>query len=251
MQNSKYNFTLNISDSTKILNKFNIKITNTPLTSPQIKTNITTLNELHTNNNIQQISFLDESKKIKNCFVLMLNQNMENIQNQKADCFWCNHPFDTIPIGCPVKYTPNLAIKSYYSEISKDNYVIKENITDNRAHIIEKSDMKLEIIKNGYFETDGVFCSFNCCKSYIKENIHNTLYQNSELLLLKLYNKLFNTQIIEIKSAPHWRLLKKYGGTLNIESFRNDFNKIEYIYHGTIKNLYKPIGQIFEEKLKI
>ena len=49
-----------------------------------------------------------------------------------------------------------------------------------------------------------------------------------EFYLNKIHNDLFekSDKIIE---APSWRLLQKFGGNLNIQDFRDSFNKIEYI----------------------
>ena len=46
-----------------------------------------------------------------------------------------------------------------------------------------------------YYETDGIFCSFNCCQSYINDNKHIRLYDNSHMLLLKMYNDLMELKI--------------------------------------------------------
>ena len=109
-----------------------------------------------------------------------------------------------------------------------------------------------EIENKEYYITDGIFCSFNCCLAFIKDNWYNSMYSNSETLLNQIYNKLFNnTQ--KFLEAPSWRLLKDYGGGLTIQEFRQSFNKIEYIDNNDYLIEYpkcKPCGFIFEKKIK-
>lgn len=210
----------------------------------------TYINDLDTSINV---SYLDEARSNKSCKVVMVDiNNMNDSSCNNTDCFWCCHSFSHMAIGCPIKYISNSAVKTYYSEISKDIYSIREDITPNRFKILDENnkDKRLKIIKNGYYECDGCFCSFNCCQAFINENIHNIMYKSSRQLLLRLHKNIYNTKIDSIQPAPHWRLLKKYGGILDIESFRNDFVKVEYEYKGIVKNIFKPIGTIWEEQLK-
>ena len=62
---------------------------------------------------------------------------------------------------------------------------------------------------------------------------------------------MMGTKNIQINSAPHWKLLKEYGGNLSIAQFRDQFNKIQYTYHGVLHNsdIFKPVGTLFEEKI--
>ena len=104
-----------------------------------------------------------------------------------------------------------------------------------------------------YYETDGIFCSFNCCYSWIQENKHNSLYNLSETLLLKMYNDFTGTIDLVPVKAPHWRNLKEYGGTLSIDEFRRGFNKMEIQNHGIMKNIfpvYKTISHLYEKKIR-
>ena len=56
---------------------------------------------------------------------------------------------------------------------------------------------------------------------------------------------------IKINPAPHWRMLKEYGGQLSINDFREKFNKCMYDFYGTVKisSIYKPTGMLYEEKI--
>jgi hypothetical protein len=211
----------------------------------------TKLSELSTDKGTPDvISFLDESKRSHTCNVCMIDFNAKmNINLLRYHCYWCKNPFETKPIGCPINYISEQAIKKYHSHISKDTYTIKENITTNRKNKIKDETIVFENCP--YYETDGVFCSFNCCKSYILDNKHDRLYDNSIMLLTKMYNEITDTKNAIISSAPHWRNLEQYGGNLNIIQFRDSFNNIDYEYQGTSKNIvFKPIATLYEEKIK-
>ena len=274
-KSNKYVFTLKNVNTEKVDQKYNISLVSNliKINQPAHSTN---LSELDRDKSLDIISFLDESKRNFQCNATMIDfKNKTDINDFKYNCFWDRNAFDTVPIGCPIKYVPNLIDKNYFSEISRDNYIIKEKITKyrynslksvNKFFSLENEDDKINIrkYKNGYYLTDCVFCSFNCCKAYIKDNKHNPLYDNSEYLLSKLYfdmnlkdsddttTKFDKNNVIFIESAPHWRLLEEYGGYLTITKFRENFNKILYEYRGIINPeiYFKSIGHIYEEKIK-
>ena len=216
---------------------------------PKQTTKLSHLNSL--DKNTDNISFLDEAKRSHTCQVSMIDfQSNKSVNLLRYHCFWCRNPFECQPIGCPIKYISPQVIKKYYSYISKDTYTIKENITkDNKSKL---TSSQFTVNDNTYYQTDGVFCSFNCCQSYINDNKHNILYNHSNMLLLKLYNDLLDQKMTIIPPAPDWRLLEHYGGILNIIQFRENFNKISYENHGYTKPLplFLPIGRLFEEKIK-
>ena len=215
--------------------------------------NTTKLSELTTEKGTPEIiSFLDEAKKTHHCQLSMIDFNSGmDISMLRYSCYWCRHPFETMPIGCPIKYIPSQAIKHYYSQISRDYYTIKENITE-KKHMSLKDNSSISLDEGGYYETDGVFCSFNCCKAFIDDNKRNSLYSLSDTLLLKIYNKVMNSKNKLIYPAPHWRILEQYGGDLNIIKFRESFNKIEYTYHGETRYVpkFSPISRLYEENIK-
>lgn len=263
-KSTKYLFSLKNLNTEKVDQKYGItlisNISNGDM-QPFNTTTISELNETNKNKSIDIVSFLDESKKLYQCNVSMIDffshENTENLR--MYNCFWDKNPFKTIPIGCPISYVSSKVIKKYHSEVSKDDYTIKENITKYKRELLDKKDLfisknkaKITIDKEEYYITDGVFCSFNCCKAFIKENKHNNMYEQSDNLLIKLYKDMNNNDaVIKINPAPHWRLLKQYGGKLNIEEFREKFNKCTYDFHGTINynSLFKPIGMLYEEKI--
>lgn len=247
---SEFKFTIKNIDYESIELKYNIVKSNIP-NNNSVPRQITKLSELSNNTKSKNtnISFLDDSKKLIDCSITIIDFNKDNNDNH-YNCFWCRNPFETLPLGCPIKYIPNSCIKQYVSEISKEMYKIKENITDKKLDKLKNNNENIVIEDNkGYYETDGIFCSFNCCKSYILENKHNPLYNISEMLLTNIHHTI-TKQISEILPAPHWRKLKQYGGDMSIEDFRNSFNKARYLNQGIINNIFlKPTGILFEEKL--
>jgi len=267
-KSSKYVFTLKGINTDKIDQKYGITIVSNisqNIDQPMNTTTITELTELNKDSSIDIISFLDESKRLFQCNVSMVDfYNKNCIEILKGyNCYWCRHKFSSNPIGCPINYISNKVIKNYHSEVSKDDYTIKENITKYKTKKLNDIDLfmtkdksNITINKDNYFVTDGLFCSFNCCKAFIKDNKHNNMYDQSDSLLIKLYKDMYSNlsdinKVIKINPAPSWRLLKEYGGSLTIDQFRENFNKCTYDFYGTIniQSLFKPIGMLYEEKI--
>lgn len=169
---------------------------------------------------------------------------------EKTDinCFWCRHSFENNPISCPINYKNSQLEKNYYSEITKDKYSIKENIDNEKYNYTlkkcEKSNKDINLLKKDYYISDGIFCSFNCCLSFINDNKNNSFYANSKSLLLNIYYNMFEKD--DLLCAPHWRTLKKYGGIMTIEQFRDCFNRVKYLEINKINDVtkatFKPIG---------
>lgn len=220
------------------------------------KNTITSVEELSTSNIPEVITFLDEMKHPVKCIPTMINlsghctgTNVEEMND--IDCWWCRHTFDTRSIGCPVRYVAHQVVKTFYSEISKDKFTIREKIPKSKKDkIAELDDKSLVVEENNYYETDGVFCSFNCCKAYIQDNKHKPIYDDSNRLLIQMYNDIFNSKTASIIPADDWRLIKdRGGGPLTIENFRENFNRISYKYHGYTRYM-RPLLHLFEQKLR-
>nr|QBK85411.1 MAG: A1L transcription factor/late transcription factor VLTF-2 [Iridovirus LCIVAC01] len=202
----------------------------------------------------EYFSYLDEAKKTRKCIVTMLDYIKQQHLPQGARCYWCQHPFITQALGCPIRYVADQVAKVYSSEVSRDKYTVRENISKKRYEEINKrdSDSKTKLHRKDYYETDGIFCSFNCCMAFIKENKYKEIYKDSTILLNNLYYKIYGTSV-KIVPAPSWKLLREYGGTMTIKSFRKTFNKLEYVDLGNIRRYIpemRPIGYIMEEKIQ-
>lgn len=206
-------------------------------------------------------SFLDESKKDHQCVFTMRHYLNQELFPESTDlhCFWCRHSFPYRPIGCPIEYVAPRISKSYHSEITKDKYILRENITPNQLKQMENSNddnptVQYNVMNNDYYLMDGIFCSFNCCLAYIKTNQYNPLYINCESLLNKIYYDVFGVKSLPLIAAPSWRLLKNYGGHITIEEYRKNFYKVEYF---NVDNIIYPfpksksIGFLFEKNIKL
>jgi len=234
MTSNKYKFTLTNISLEDIGKKFNIDIS---------FNNKTLLSDLDDSTS-DTISFLDETKKLHTCSNI---SKLDDISKQ-YNCFWCRYQIKSIPIYCPVKFVPTQIQRKILSH--NKNYILKENINRNNVKI---DDNTLTWSKNkSYYETDGIFCSFNCCQAWINDNKHKSEYNDSTYLLRKMYKDMTGNITDNIKPAPNWRLLTSYGGNLSVEDFRTNFTKFDYIFHGTVLSnvLYNPYNYIYESKLK-
>jgi len=217
----------------------------------------TKLTELNSETNT--IAFLDENKFLRNCVITQIDYKTDKelkIEDKNICCFWDKHPLGEhykSAIGCPIRHVPSQLVKKYYSELSKDTYTIRENISPSLENEIKEEknkDDRMFFLKRDYYITDGIFCSFNCLIAWILENKHNNLYRDSYYLTLKIYNDLYNEKITSIEPSPSWRLLKCFGGYKSIDNYRTDFKKSTFKDRGThidIKCI--PLATIFEEQL--
>jgi len=240
-------FVINL-DFEKFCEKYNIEF------EKKNNKNTTKITELDLEDKIPKlISFIDDTKKSRKCHISFIDFNSD----KKYKCFWDKNyiPKDFIPLGCPIRYVSNKLVKTYYSELSKDNYTINEFITDRKNEEIkeeiksgEKDIKKFSINEAGYYETDGIFCSFNCCMAFLNDpdNKRKDIYRYSESLLMKMYQDIMGEKTVEIIPSPHWRLLEDFGGNMKIEEFRNNFNKTEYIDHGMLS-----IARLYEDKIRL
>ncbi len=149
---------------------------------------------------------------------------MEDLVNQKIlplvtnlPCWWCGYQFISSPLGAPIIYCPHNSIVS----VEFRNFFSKRNI---------------DLSETDLLKTEGIFCSFPCCKAYIMTHSFISKYKNSITLLSLLYYKLYG-KYIDIPRAPTWKILEKWGGPLSIEDFRNSFSK--FIYQVT-PNIKRP-----------
>jgi hypothetical protein len=244
-------FVLKNIDPVELNTKYNF--TNDTRKCPDNKTRLLDLQIQ--NRHDKHFSFLDESKKDHQCVVTMKNMIGDDTlpTSTLVHCFWCRHGFTYKPIGCPVEYIPHRMIKKYHSEITKDVYVLRENVTSSQLKNMQPSDSKIQVQERDYYLMDGLFCSFNCCLAFIRDN-RFPLYHNSETYLNKIYFDIFGVDSAPLMAAPSWRLLKNYGGHMTIEEFRFNFYKVEYFDINNVVCPFpnsKPIGFLFEKQVRI
>ena len=202
------------------------------------------------------ISFLDENKKHLKCTASMVEFSSKKTlpENTHVYCFWDKHPFQSRPLGCPIKFVNSMLEKSYTSHITKDKYYMKENITKNKLEYImqetkdQNSHIDIQPVENNYYLTYGIFCSFNCVLAFIKENNHDLFYRESFCLLHSLYEDLTGEKVKKMTPSPHWRLLKNFGGPMTIEEYRKSFNMVDYEFMFNLRDI-KSISKIYKEKM--
>lgn len=241
MSKPKFPFILQNIDINRIDKKYNLCVqTNIHIddiqTCPANTTNISDLTISH--------SSIDDTKK--HCITMLDSISKQTIQ--QTFCFWCKHPYDSYPIGCPLEYVPNKRMYIHTSEITDEQYAIYEKVSK-YSEANDDSSTRNTLIHN-YYITDGTFCSFNCCMAYITDHTHLSTYHKSTHLLHRMYSDLYG-QVSKINPAPHWRVLKSFGGFMDIHEFRNSFSTHLYIQQDkTITSIPKMIavGHIFEEQ---
>ena len=245
---SKYTFSLTGLNIHKIHQTYGIEL---PISGGD-QPNTTKLSELDTTKGTPDVvSIMDETKYVHTCNVTMIDRDSQMAcSSLPKHCYWCRNPFSSRSIGCPIRYVPSVVEKRYYSQISKDSYTIKQEITAQmKEDFMDLDNLSVQIMD--YYETDGIFCSFNCCKAWIDDNKHNSRYALSSQLLNKMYSDYMKSEPVQINPASHWKLLKEYGGHLTIEKFRENMNRVEYHYHGTMVEFPKcvPVFELYKEQM--
>ena len=121
-------------------------------------------------------------------------------------CWWCCHDIGNARIGVPTMHIKYIKKKS-------PSFMIPCK----RELPIEKDVDK--------YNLEGQFCTFECARSYI---INKKDYQcDNKLQMLNYIRKktLNDRKAPPLKSAPTWKLLKQFGGTLTYDEFRSDIHE--------------------------
>ena len=244
----KETFLLKNIDPLAIEKKYGL-VADTPQHKLDQKIGVTPINSLYTMpSSITEtkdnfFTFIDESKKF--CITMKDSITKERICSQT--CYWCRHYFTTVPIGCPIQYVPNSVAKMCKSELTKEDYIVEQSIP--KGVTVDTKNFKM--VYNDYYETEGSFCSFNCALAYINDQGNNFYYRNSKSLLMKMRMEIFSdNQIDKLLPAPSWKLLREYGGMMDIEQFRNESRNHMYVdrsYRVTGIPKMVPRGNIYEQ----
>lgn len=252
---TKHTFSIKGINIEKVEQTYGLSIQSNIQKPAESSKNATKISELQVSIDPEVITYLDEAKKLRKCIPTMVCHFRDQILPEKTgiSCFWCRHPFETIPIGCPMRYVSSQIEKRYTSEITRDTYQIKENVDADSIDPEEFRDtdkIQLLLHNKNYYESDGVFCSFNCCLAYINENKRNPLYKSSKSLLFKIYRDIFGMSPGSLIPSGSWRLLASFGGHLSITEFRKNLNKVQYIEQNKIisQPKFAPMGILYEEK---
>lgn len=169
---------------------------------------------LDTKIDYEHVPMADTNEQLRTTMFDIIEQKILPLTTDK-DCWWCRHPFPNSPIGCPLNY-----VAKGCPEFEK--FCEKKNI------ILTTKD---------YFETEGIFCSFNCCKAFIVDNSRNHRYKESGTLLSLLHVKLMDTIPDIIIPADSWQILRKNLGWMDIDTYRN---KDQKIYYQITPNVKRP-----------
>ena len=98
----------------------------------------------------------------------------------------------------------------------------------------------------------GIFCSWNCTKSYNFERNDHKQYERAGLISL-LVNQISTVdESICIKAAPPRQCLKIFGGYMSIDEFRNCFSVVDSYHINLVKYnyVYPEITEITNVKVK-
>ena len=160
------------------------------LSQSQIEKKSTVTAISSTNKDIFQQQTLSDKRKLKNIFILSMEMNLKPLLDKtNIWCFWCKHPFEHKPLGCPVKHYLNEQGESVY-------------------------------------ETYKIFCGFSCMKAHLtfvkKYGIDEHIYRESDTLMNQMYIDIYDEPPHrgEINASPDWQTLKVFGGQYEIEEFR-------------------------------
>lgn len=189
-------------------------------------------------NNKQKFNFLNYQSNKINFFIVFIEHIRQYVLPLYTDkpCWNCRECFTTNCYGCPLEY------RKYSNDMMIAQHIREE---------LQKSNIQMNNEYVDFFETEGIFCSLDCVKNYILENIPiNPIRYNQCLTLFGLLKcKLLGTNKI-IRPADTWKVLEKWGGTKTIEQYRDNLDTKSFRVTPNIKRPYMfPVGDIIEEMM--
>jgi hypothetical protein len=139
-------------------------------------------------------------------------------------CFWCRTTTidkdfrkKKLVVSCPIDYICRQIKSMYTTSAGHDSFSIQECC---------QKDAKLEssgkiIERKPFYKTTGQFCSYECCLAFINNELKNPsnrplVFRSKTLLykILKESNIGIDFNVVTIKEAPHFSLMKPFGGHL-------------------------------------
>lgn len=137
-------------------------------------------------------------------------------------CFYCTEKFQSVPVGIPVRYFRG----KFYC---RDNFC---SFNCAAAYIFSGFDIKYNFKKWEYY---SLLCLL---ASKIQNEINQDKLKNNEIS-----NMDKNVLSLKIKIAEDRNLLKKFGGPLSIEKFRENF----YVLDSKYSILYPPLSCMYPQ----
>lgn len=174
--------------------------------------------------------FLDAKKNKIKLWPIMVDSDGSGVLplSTTKPCRNCHHTFTTQPIGCPIRYIPELDEKDPV-RIQIINFLKKNNYQHDT---------------NYCFLTEKIFCCEPCIKSYILQCISvepwSSKYNNALSYLTMMVKKKYDIKGVpdRIKCADTIDCLEAYGGHVNINDYRDEKRNVKY--ENTI-NIKRPI----------
>lgn len=190
---------------------------------------------------------------------------MDSACNSLA-CLWCGCPISASPgsrpVGCPVDWMPAQIVRTSFSEVGRDDFTMKENVTSHVirskiktqtavcARIESHSDGGHSDVRPAHYKTRWAFDNMNCMLAFAMDRKDVPEYALSISLAHKMYDELFPGAQHELKPAPHWSLLKRHGGFLTKHDFDKKIGAAIFVDHGSVElPVFKPYGKLVSTKL--
>lgn len=191
-----------------------------------------------------------------------VKKNLDNITPYLEDTNYCNINNDIHKVNNDFEKKIDDKSKRFLEKYN-NNYVTQQVYNNYNNFLNSKNDWPTESklhclwcvhqfdnipcgvpikYSNKKFELEGHYCSFNCAMAHIHEKNDYNKWEKLSLLKL-LYMKIFK-QNYNIKPAPKRELLKIFGGILDINEFRNNFNQIDQNYKIYIPPLIPIVSKI-------
>jgi hypothetical protein len=133
-------------------------------------------------------------------------------------CWNCRRKFSSAPLGIPLRYHKIFR--------GKDG-----NGVEWRAYKMYLQEKNYPQPKDGeecgYFETEGVVCSWECMKNFLLENSHISKYNDAVTLMYLLHLRLTGKEL-KCKRGPSWRCMKEWGGHITNEEMARSVTSMSF-----------------------
>jgi hypothetical protein len=234
------------------------------------------------------IIITDDTQHQHECFQSVINYTCEP---GTYLCYWCKHPVINMlhSTGCPSTFKPRTIEKQCKSitprilqpvpqvpnrlrldeaastttttlaAMSPGSIHINEHVTDVESAASTAAGSATAAV----FYTDGIFCDFPCCKAWIDDDATIDASERviKNILLHTIFIKRYKMNKL-IYPAPHWRLLKIFGGHLGIDQFRSYSTHKRFTFYGSTQihqistgsedypSQFVPISRLYEEQIQ-